>query len=84
MRVRIALTAVLGLAGGLRLWGLTQNGFGNAYYAATVRSMASSAHNFFYASFDPAGCAGSVVAELLVPVLRASLGCQVEQIPERL
>ncbi|HEY2992121.1 MAG TPA: glycosyltransferase family 39 protein [Methylomirabilota bacterium] len=55
MRVRIALTAVLGLAGGLRLWGLTQNGFGNEYYAATVRSMAASAHNFFYASFDPAG-----------------------------
>jgi hypothetical protein len=43
------------VAAGLRLWGLDQNGFGNEYYAAAVRSMALSAHNFFYAAFDPAG-----------------------------
>ena len=51
----------LGLAGvmlaaiGLRFIGLQQNGFGNAYYAAAVRSMMSSWHNFWFCSFDPAG-----------------------------
>src|SRR5690348_63568 len=55
MRPRLGLAGVLVLAAGLRLWGLTQNGFGNEYYAAAVRSMAASAHNFFYAAFDPAG-----------------------------
>ena len=55
MRARAFLVAILGLAAALRLWRLDQNGFGNEYYAAAVRSMASSAHNFFYAAFDPAG-----------------------------
>jgi 4-amino-4-deoxy-L-arabinose transferase-like glycosyltransferase len=39
----------------LRLWRLDQNGFGNKYYSAGVRSMSLSWHNFFYTSFDPAG-----------------------------
>ncbi|HWP50387.1 MAG TPA: glycosyltransferase family 39 protein [Clostridia bacterium] len=30
-------------------------GFGNAYYAAAIRSMTQSFHNFFFVSFDPAG-----------------------------
>ncbi|WP_151759495.1 glycosyltransferase family 39 protein [Dictyobacter vulcani] len=34
---------------------LGQNGYGNAYYAAGVRSMADSWHNFFFVSFDPGG-----------------------------
>jgi len=55
MRVRVLQASVLGLAAGLRLWRLDQNGFGNEYYAAAVRSMALSAHNFFYTAFDPAG-----------------------------
>src|SRR6267142_1105378 len=55
MRVRALRAAILVLAAGLRLWRLDQNGFGNEYYAAAVRSMASSAHNFLYAAFDPAG-----------------------------
>ena len=55
MRARAFLVAILGLAAALRLWRLDQNGFGNEYYAAAVRSMASSAHNFLYAAFDPAG-----------------------------
>lgn len=36
-------------------YNLGQNGFGNLYYAAGVRSMADSFHNFFFASYDPGG-----------------------------
>src|SRR5262245_60885521 len=52
---RWALVAVLLLATGLRVWRLDQNGFGNDYYSAAVRSMTSGWHNFFYNAFDPAG-----------------------------
>src|SRR5262245_32519057 len=55
MRVRTLQGMILLLAAGLRLWRLDQNGFGNEYYAAAVRSMAGSAHNFLYTAFDPAG-----------------------------
>lgn len=55
MLTRLALAAVLLLAAALRLWRLDQNGFGNEYYSAAVRSMATSRHNFLYAAFDPAG-----------------------------
>jgi len=34
---------------------LGQEGFGNEYYAAAVRSMLQSGHNLFFAAFDPAG-----------------------------
>lgn len=37
---------------GYKIWDL---GDGNAYYTATVKSMLTSWHNFFYASFDPGG-----------------------------
>jgi 4-amino-4-deoxy-L-arabinose transferase-like glycosyltransferase len=53
--LRLAHGAVLLLAGALRVWRLDQNGFDNEYYAAAVRSMASSLHAFLYNSFDPAG-----------------------------
>lgn len=49
------LAAILLTAAALRLWNLDQNGFDNEYYAAAVRSMTQSWHNFFYNSFDPAG-----------------------------
>jgi len=52
---RTCLVVVLLIAAAFRLWNLGANEFGNLYYAATVRSMATSWHNFFYASFDPAG-----------------------------
>jgi 4-amino-4-deoxy-L-arabinose transferase-like glycosyltransferase len=52
---RLAFPAVLLLAGALRLWRLDQNGYGNEYYTAGVRSMAQSWHNFLYHAFDPAG-----------------------------
>ncbi len=51
----LGLFSILVLAAGLRLWGLDQNGFGNVYYAAAVRSMLMNWHNFFFASFDPVG-----------------------------
>jgi len=34
---------------------LGQNGFGNLYYAAGVRSMLDNWHNFFFVSYDPGG-----------------------------
>jgi len=52
---RLALTVVLLLAAALRLWRLDQNGFGNEYYTAGVRSMMTGWRNFLYHSFDPAG-----------------------------
>lgn len=52
---RLALLGVLGLAAGLRLWHLDQNGYGRQYYGAGVRSMLGSFHNFFFNTFDPAG-----------------------------
>ncbi|MEI7025186.1 glycosyltransferase family 39 protein [Paenibacillus sp. y28] len=39
----------------LNISNLGQEGYSNSYYAAAVRSMLQSWHNFFYASFDPAG-----------------------------
>jgi 4-amino-4-deoxy-L-arabinose transferase-like glycosyltransferase len=52
---RLALPAILLLAATLRLWRLDQNGFGNEYYTAGVRSMSQSWRNFLYHAFDPAG-----------------------------
>lgn len=54
-RQRIALAVMLALAACLNLWRLEQNGYGNTYYAAAVRSMLTSWSNFFFASFDPGG-----------------------------
>lgn len=41
MLVRLTLTAIFLLAAALRLWRLDQNGFGNEYYTAGVRSMSA-------------------------------------------
>jgi 4-amino-4-deoxy-L-arabinose transferase-like glycosyltransferase len=54
-RPRPELAALLVLAAVLYLWGLSRNGWANDYYAAAVRSMASSWHAFLYGSFDAAG-----------------------------
>jgi 4-amino-4-deoxy-L-arabinose transferase-like glycosyltransferase len=43
------------LAAALDLVRLGQAGYGNLYYAATVRSMLSGWHALFYAAFDPGG-----------------------------
>ena len=54
-RVRPELAGLLALSALLNLWALSRNGWANEYYAATVRSMTSSWHNFLYGAFDSAG-----------------------------
>ena len=55
VREWVGLGAVILLAAGLRLWRLDQNGFGNSYYAAAVRSMLVNGTNFFFGAFDHVG-----------------------------
>jgi 4-amino-4-deoxy-L-arabinose transferase-like glycosyltransferase len=55
LRARPELLGVLGVAAVLNLWGLSINGWANTYYAAAVRSMSTSWHNFLFASMDPSG-----------------------------
>lgn len=51
-----ALAAICVLAAGLYAWAIGANGnWGNAYYAAAVKSMSSTVTNFLFGSFDPAG-----------------------------
>ncbi len=52
---RIALGLVMLVAAFMDFYQLGQNGFGNLFYAATVKSMADNLHNFFFASYDPGG-----------------------------
>ncbi len=52
---RPELIGLLVLAAVLNLWSLSRNGWANDYYSAAVRSMASSWHNFLFASLDPSG-----------------------------
>ena len=54
-RRRQALALILLLAALTNLYELRRNGFANLYYAAAIRSMLESWHNFFFVSFDPAG-----------------------------
>jgi 4-amino-4-deoxy-L-arabinose transferase-like glycosyltransferase len=49
---RIALAAVLMLSAFLNLFRITQEGYGNTYYAATVKNMLASWSNFFFVSYD--------------------------------
>ena len=55
LRARPELVAVLGIAAVLNLWGLSINGWANTYYAAAVRSMSTSWHDFLFASMDRSG-----------------------------
>ncbi len=52
---RIALGVIMLLSIFMNFFQLGQSSFGNLYYAASVRSMADSWHNFFFVSFDPGG-----------------------------
>ncbi|MGD1994160.1 MAG: glycosyltransferase family 39 protein, partial [Anaerolineae bacterium] len=52
---RLALIGVLLLATFLHVFRLRQEGFANLYYAAAVKSMLTSWHDFFFISFDSAG-----------------------------
>jgi 4-amino-4-deoxy-L-arabinose transferase-like glycosyltransferase len=49
------LLALLVLTAVLNLWNLSINGWANTYYAAAVRSMSSSWHDFLFASLDRSG-----------------------------
>lgn len=51
----LALLLVVFLAGILRFSNLDGLGYGNHYYAAAVKSMLSSWHNFFYVAAEPGG-----------------------------
>ncbi|HEX5370755.1 MAG TPA: glycosyltransferase family 39 protein [Dehalococcoidia bacterium] len=51
----VPLGLVSALAFLINSWGLSDAGDGNTYYAAAVRSMSESWHNFFYGAFDPGG-----------------------------
>lgn len=52
---RIWLLVVLLLAAIMNIYRITQEGFANLYYAASVKSMLMNAHNLFFVSFDPGG-----------------------------
>jgi 4-amino-4-deoxy-L-arabinose transferase-like glycosyltransferase len=57
-RPRLPGMAITGLMAGsfvLSFLKVGREGFGDRYYAAAVKSMLSSWHNFFFASFDPGG-----------------------------
>ena len=51
----VALAAVVAVSALLNANELSQNGWGNEYYAAAVKSMLTSWHSFFYVSFDAGG-----------------------------
>ena len=50
-----ALAGITLLSFWLNFYAISKLGYGNAYYAAAVKSMTQSWHNFFFISFDPAG-----------------------------
>ena len=52
---RITLGAVMLISVFMEFFQLGQNGFANPFYAAGVRSMLDSWHNFFFVSYDPGG-----------------------------
>ncbi len=54
-RRRQALAAILLLAALCDFYGLQRSGYANLYYAAAIRSMLQSWHNFYFVSFDPGG-----------------------------
>src|SRR6266700_1186163 len=51
----LGLLAVLAAAACLNFLQLSREGYANSYYAAAVKSMLQSWHNFFFVSFDAAG-----------------------------
>jgi 4-amino-4-deoxy-L-arabinose transferase-like glycosyltransferase len=52
---RPELIGLVALASVLNLWNLSINGWANTYYAAAVRSMSTSWHDFLFASLDKTG-----------------------------
>ena len=72
---RAALAPILLLATVLEIVGLWDEGYANTYYAAAVKSMSTSWHNFFFASFDAGG---------FVSVDKPPLGLWVEVVSTKL
>ncbi|MFI5268828.1 MAG: glycosyltransferase family 39 protein, partial [Chloroflexota bacterium] len=52
---RIGLGLILLLSAALELVGLAGEGYANSYYAAGIKSMLTSWHNFFFVSYDAGG-----------------------------
>lgn len=52
---KLAFGAIMLISIFVNFYQLGQNGFGNLFYAAGVRSMVDSLHNFFFVSYDPGG-----------------------------
>ena len=52
---RLALAGVMLVSIFMNFYQLGQNGFGNLYYAAAIKSMLDSWRNFFFVAFDPGG-----------------------------
>ncbi len=52
---QVILAMIMALAGFLSLYAIWNEGYGNQYYAAAVKSMLTSFHNFFFVSFDGGG-----------------------------
>src|SRR5215467_4029202 len=52
---RLALGGVMLISLLMNFYQLGQNGFGNLYYAAAIRSMLDNLYNFFFISYDPGG-----------------------------
>lgn len=52
---KAVLVLIMAITGFLCFYAIGQEGYSNEYYASAVKSMLSSWHNFFFASFDPAG-----------------------------
>jgi hypothetical protein len=54
-RLDVAALGIMAVAFLLNFLRIGRVGFGDKYYAAAVKSMLANWHNFFFASFDPAG-----------------------------
>jgi 4-amino-4-deoxy-L-arabinose transferase-like glycosyltransferase len=52
---RPEVLVIVVVAAVLNLWDLSRNGYANTFYSAAVHSMASSWHNFLFASLDKTG-----------------------------
>ena len=52
---RVGLALILALSAAVEFIGLTDEGYANSYYAAGVKSMLTSWHNFFFVSYDAGG-----------------------------
>ena len=52
---KVWLILILLLAALMNFWRISQEGFANLYYAASIKSMLMNTHNLFFVSYDPEG-----------------------------